>query len=251
MSRSRILTSIAAAALGVAALGACSADSLAERAASFGLEQAIEGNEDIDFDFGDDGSGGFSITTEEGEFSLNFDDENGAITFDTDEGSGVISLDENGIVYDTDEGSGTISIDEDAGQINFDTDQGDGTISFDEDSVVIETEDGDFGIINSADVPDGWPAIIGAPQSLIPGSVVYTEIDLGPEATRLSGTFEHDPNERWAEVLTDRLEANGWNVVVRNLEANEAVVMLQSDDGIVQIVNTAGSTSVSVSLQTA
>ena len=124
MSRSRILTSLAAASLSIALFGACSAESLTERAVGFGLEQAIEGDQDINLDFSDEG-GGFSISTDEGDFAINFDEDSGGIVFNTDEGDGVIAFDEeNGAIrFETDEGDGQINFD-DEGAFTIDTESG-------------------------------------------------------------------------------------------------------------------------------
>ena len=233
MSRSRILSSIAAAGLGIVMLGACSAESLTERAATFGLEQAIEGDQDIDFDFGQDGSGGFSISTEEGDFSLNFDEDNGGIVFNTDEGDGVISFDEDGIVFNTDEGDGVISFDQDNGSINFDTDEGDGAINFDDNGgVSIETEDGSLGIFNSPDAPPTWPAQIAPPATLVPGSQSYSVLELG-ESIVTTGVFNHDPSEPYGQNVVDILKALGWTESITSNEGGSLFVQLENGAGIV------------------
>jgi len=245
MSRSRILSSIAAAGLGIALLGACSAESLAERAVGFGLEQAIEGDQDIDLNF-DDGAGGFSISTDEGDFAINFDEENGGIVFDTDEGSGVISFDEDGIVYDTDEGEGVISFDQENGSINFDTDQGDGAINFDEDAgtVTFETEDGEVGIIGSTDMPADWP--FGTPSTLVPGSTSFSTFNMGTdEGTMITGSFAHAENDTYAADTIAALESAGWTNGIINNDNGSLFAMFTKDSKTVQIVGEAGSTTVS------
>lgn len=220
MSRTRILASLAAAALGIATLGACSTESLTERAVSFGLEQAIEGNEDINLDFGDDGSGGFSISTEEGDFAISFDEDNGGITFDTEDGAGAISFDEDGIVFDTDEGDGVISFDEENGEIVFETDAGDGVISFDEDNGTVNFE-GDAGsaAFGTNDVPDSWPAAIGVPQTVNSDTMVFTEVDTG-EGKMLIGTFYHAAGDPFAANTADALLAAGWTMTSGSADAD-------------------------------
>lgn len=238
MSRSRILSSLAAASLGVALLGACSAESLTERAASFGLEQALEGDQDIDLDFGQDGSGGFNISTDEGDFSLNFDEDNGGIVFNTDEGDGVISFDENGIVYNTDEGDGVISFDEENGSINFDTDQGDGAINFDDEGgFTVQTDEGDLGIFNSQDAPPTWPQALGVPATLVPGSQNFSVLDLG-DGVITTGVFNHDPNEQYGANAIAVLVASGWTESISSNQDGSVFAQLMSPDGVIaQIIS--------------
>jgi len=249
MSRSRILSSIATASLGIALLGACSAEALTERAASFGLEQAIEGDQDIDLDFGQDGSGGFSISTDEGDFSLNFDEDNGGIVFNTDEGDGVISFDENGIVFNTDEGDGVISFDEENGSINFetDTDAGDGSINFgDNGDVTIDTEDGSLGIFSSTDAPPTWPQELGAPATLVPGSQSFSVLDLGATVVT-TGVFNHDPAEPYAATVVATLARNGWNQDISSNQDGSIFAQLSNGVLIAQVVgDDTGYTTVSI-----
>ncbi len=210
MSRSRILTSIATASLGIALLGACSADSLTERAANFGLEQAIEGDQDIDLDFGGDGSGGFSISTDEGDFALNFDEDNGGIVFNTDEGDGVISFDEDGIVFNTDEGNGTATFDDNG-------------------AFTIETEDGSLGVFGSTEAPSSWPAQIGLPSTLVPGSESYSVLELGEAGAVTTGVFNHSPSDPFAATVVSSLLSSGWTVTISNDQ--DGTVFAQLDNG--------------------
>ena len=210
MSRSRILTSIATASLGIALLGACSTDALTERATSFGLEQAIDGDQDIDLDFGSDGSGGFSISTDEGDFALSFDEDNGGIVFNTDEGDGVISFDEDGIVFNTDEGNGTATFDDNG-------------------AFTIETEDGSIGVFGSTEAPSSWPAQIGLPSTLVPGSQSYSVLELGEDGAVTTGVFNHSPNEPFAATVVANLVSSGWNVTLSNEQ--EGTLWIQLDDG--------------------
>lgn len=236
MSRTRILTSIAGAALGIALLGACSTESLTEAAVNFGLEQAIEGNEDINLDFGDDGSGGISISTEEGDFALNFDEDNGGIIFDTDEGEGVISFDEDGIVFNTDQGDGTISFDQENGEIVFDTDQGDGTISFDEEngSVSFEGDDGS-ATFGTSQVPEDWPAAIGIPQTVNTETMYFSSIDT-PEGRVLTAAFDHADGDPFAEAAVNSLVENGWEITEQLSPIGIRQVHLQNGDSTAMVV---------------
>jgi len=229
MSRSRILSTIAATALGVTLLGACSAESLTERAASFGLEQAIEGDQDIDLDFGQDGSGGFSISTDEGDFSLNFDEDNGGIVFNTDEGDGVISFDQEN------------------GSINFDTDEGDGAINFgDNGDVSIDTEDGSLGIFNSPDAPSSWPQELGVPVTLVPGSQSFSVLELGGTVVT-TGVFNHDPAEPYAASVIATLGATGWTQDISSNQDGSVFAQLSNGVLIAQVVgDDTGYTTVSI-----
>ena len=232
MSRSRILSSLAAASLGIALLGACSAESLTERAASYGLERAVEGDQDIDLDFSGDGSGGFSVSTEEGDFALNFDEENGGIVFSTDEGDGVISFDEEN------------------GSINFDTDQGDGAINFDDDGgVTIQTDEGELGIFTSQDAPPTWPQALGVPATLVPGSQSFSILDLG-DTVVTSGVFNHDPNEPYAATLIATLLRSGWTQNIASDQDGTVFAQLTGPDGsIAQVIgDNSGYTTISLTL---
>ena len=232
MSRSRILSSLAAASLGIALLGACSAESLTERAASYGLERAVEGDQDIDLDFSGDGSGGFSVSTEEGDFALNFDEENGGIVFNTDEGDGVISFDEEN------------------GSINFDTDQGDGAINFDDDGgVTIQTDEGELGIFTSQDTQPTWLQALGVPATLVPGSQNFSVLDLG-DTVVTSGVFNHDPNEPYAATLIATLLRSGWTQNIASDQDGTVFAQLTGPDGsIAQVIgDNSGYTTISVTL---
>lgn len=251
MSRTRILGSLAAAVIGITLLGACSTESLTEAAVNFGLEQAIEGSEDIDVDFGDDGSGGFSISTEEGDFAINFDEDSGGIVFDTDEGEGVISFDEDGIVFDTDEGDGVISFDQDNGEIVFDTDAGDGVISFDEDNGTVSFEgDGGSAIFGANDVPAEWPASIGVPQTIDVTASHFSRV-VTDNGLVMTGAFEHAADEAFAETTKDTLIATGWTLVVEGGNAeNRQLHFANEADGSSVIVGTQGATNTTVAIVT-
>jgi len=232
MSRSRILSSLAAASLGIALLGACSAESLTERAASYGLERAVEGDQDIDLDFSGDGSGSFSVSTEEGDFALNFDEENGGIVFSTDEGDGVISFDEEN------------------GSINFDTDQGDGAINFDDDGgVTIQTDEGELGIFTSQDTQPTWLQALGVPATLVPGSQNFSVLDLG-DTVVTSGVFNHDPNEPYAATSIATLLSSGWTQNIASDQDGTVFAQLTGPDGsIAQVIgDNSGYTTISVTL---
>ena len=232
MSRSRILSSLAAASLGIALLGACSAESLTERAASYGLERAVEGDQDIDLDFSGDGSGGFSVSTEEGDFALNFDEENGGIVFSTDEGDGVISFDEEN------------------GSINFDTDQGDGAINFDDDGgVTIQTDEGELGIFTSQDTQPTWLQALGVPATLVPGSQNFSVLDLG-DTVVTSGVFNHDPNEPYAATLIATLLRSGRTQNIASDQDGTVFAQLTGPDGsIAQVIgDNSGYTTISLTL---
>ncbi len=189
MFRTRIVSSIAAATIGIALLGACSAESLAERAVGFGLEQAVEGDENIDLDFS--GDGGFSIETEEGSFSLDLSEEGGGIVFDTDDGSGVINVSEDGIVFDTDDGSGAINLSEDG-------------------EVVFQSDDGTSAVFGGTDVPANWPAVVGVPQSATPENTFFNSFNTDTERS-VSGVFQHSADDPFAEEVVNRLLADGWS----------------------------------------
>jgi len=213
MSRFRFPTTFLAAVVVIALLGACSAESLAEFATERYVESQTDGEVDIDF-----GNGGFSVSTEEGDFALNLDGENGALVFDSDEGSGVVNFDaEDGtITYDTDEGSGVVTFDVDenseTGSITFDSDQGSGAVNIDADdgTITYDTDEG-AGTINfgASEAPDGWPSFIGAPTTTSDTPAVYTSLNDGSAAT-MSGTFTHDVNEDFAGAVVARVEQAGF-----------------------------------------
>lgn len=251
MSRSRLLSSIVAASFGVLLLGACSAEALGERAANFGLEQAIEGNGDIDVDFGGDGNGGFDISTEEGDFSLNFDQENGGISFSGEDGEGQISFGENGITFDTDEGSGSIGFDQENGSITFDTDQGDGSLGFnDEGGVSFDSDEGSgsIGIFGSSEVPPSWPSGIATPQTPAPGGETFSVLDLGAQGIITTGIFMHAPDEPYGDAVVSSLVAAGWQVTVTSDQGDTFYAQLGDGNGdTVQVIGDgAGTTTVSI-----
>jgi len=249
ISKARFLTTIAAAALGISLFGACSAESLSERAISFGLEQAIEGDEDIDFDFGDDGAGGFTIQTDEGELSLNFDENGGGIEFDGVDGEGAITFDQNGIVFDTDEGQGTITLDQENGTINLESTEGDAQLSFDDNNITLETEEEEFGFSTSTEVPDGWPAVVGLPVTIDREQSQFAELNLGGDES-ITGPFSHDPSEPFAQNTIDRLASNGWTK--SGVVSDGDMIQADYSDGqlIVKLVSvTPGMTTVVVQSQ--
>lgn len=109
------------------------------------IEELIEQNsgEDVDIDFGEDG---FSVQTEDGEFSIEVD-EDGSFTFDSDDGSG--SFDADG------EGGGDFTFDGDgeSGDISVDTDE-DGNIVITDDSGSSSGDTGDTGGVDLDDLLD-------------------------------------------------------------------------------------------------
>lgn len=238
------LALLGSAALGIALMGACSAESLTERV----LEQAIEGDQDIDLDFGDDGTGGFKISTDEGEFALNIDGENGMIQFDSDEGQGSISFDEDGIVFDTTEGDGAISFDEDG--IVFDTDEGEGSISFDEDegTVNFSSDEGEGSYqIAGADAPDGWPAFIGPPATVDSDNTVYTAVAGEDGKAVLIASFEHGTEENYPQALVDALIDQGWDQMAGEPGSFTGLSSFTDGQQMIQIMGFApGVTQVSV-----
>ncbi|MGK0226459.1 MAG: hypothetical protein ACI8XD_001275 [Thermoproteota archaeon] len=165
MSSSRILSSIAAASLGIIMFGGCSAESLTKRAADFGLKPPVEPDQDIELDF----DGCFSVSTDEGGFSLN--------SMKTTAASYSISTKAPEV-------------------INFDDGGGD----------TIETGEGNLGFFNPVDAPQTWPQIVGVPATLVPGSQSFSVCDLG-DLVVTTGAVNHDhasPRVRVAQVLCGR-----------------------------------------------
>lgn len=205
MARKRLLTTIAATALGVSLLGACSTDSLAE----FGLERAFEANgEDVDFDFND---GGFNLSTEEGEVSFNFDGENGGIFFEGEDGEGSIAFDDQGnIVFDTDDGSGTVSVSEDGVVVTDENGEEQAVISIDGETGAQTFTNEDGGTVTTSQaVPADWPVYIGVPQTLDAAQSAFTTGDFG-DGWSFGGTITYDPAEDFPGAVTQRLEAAGF-----------------------------------------
>lgn len=180
-----MFTSLAAAALGVSLLGAC-AESLTERAVDFGLEQAVEGDEDIDFSFEDDG---FTIQTEEGALTVESGANGGTAVFSGQDGEGTLSFDENGVVIDGDEG--------------------DGVVTFTDEGGLAFTDENGSSIIGATEVPADWPAVLGVPASAVAGQSFFSVFDDGATVTTTGG-FQHDPAEPYAQEVAARLAADGW-----------------------------------------
>lgn len=249
MSRSRLLRSIAAGSFGILLLGACSADALGERAAGFGLERAIEANGDVDVDFGGDGNGGFNISTDEGEFSLNFDQENGGISFNGPDGDGQINFGDNGITFDTDQGSGALGFDQENGSITFDTDDGAGSLGLDDDGgVTFDSDQGSIGIFGSSEAPPSWPSGIAAPQTLVAGGETFSVLDLGAQGTVTTAIFMHAADEPYADSVVSSLLASGWDVTVSSDQGGTFFAQLgDGNGGTVQVIGDGnGTTTVSV-----
>lgn len=157
MNRSRLLSTIAAAAIGATLFSACGA--ITERAVEFGVERAVEADTGENFDLDLSGDG-FRVSTDEGDFSVNVDGENGTVVFDGEDGSGAINFDsENGtIVFDGDEGSGAINFDEDG--VTFNSDEGNGYLG-----------------INGGEVPANWPALVGVPASFDQQTALFSAFE--------------------------------------------------------------------------
>ena len=220
MSRSRFFTTIAGLAASAALVAGCGGDKLTE----FGIEQAIErqSGEDVDLDFSGDG---FSVSTDEGDFSIDFD-EDGNFSFDSEDGSATGNFDVDGgsITFDSDEGSGVISLDENGG-VSFDGDQG-------------------SGAVNLGEVPDTWPEVVGLPATFIPDETVFSSYEWNT-GVQQSGIFTHDPNEDFAGAVIDRLLAAGFTVSGDNqLEGWRSVVLADAVTQIVVDTNNAGQTIV-------
>ena len=182
-----MLTSLAAAALGVSLLGAC-AESLTERAVGFGLEQAVEGDEDIDFSFDD---GGFTIQTEDGVLTVEAGADGGTAVFSGRDGEGTLSFDENGVVINSEDGEGVVTFTEQGG-------------------VAFNGESG-AGFLGGSEVPASWPAVLGVPATPIAGQSFFSVFAEGSTVTT-SGGFQHDPAEPFAADVSARLAADGWTV---------------------------------------
>ncbi|MFN3258071.1 MAG: hypothetical protein ACE37B_20525 [Ilumatobacter sp.] len=150
----------------VALIGtACGGESTQEAA----LERLIESEsgEDIDLDF--DGDGGFSVQTEDGEFSMNID-EDGNVQFQSDEGSGEFSSDGDGggeLTFEGEDGSASVDVDEDGSFVVTDED---GNVisgaSSDDGTFTVEGEDGSASFSSGAGIPEEWPTDVPRPDGL-------------------------------------------------------------------------------------
>lgn len=202
----RPLTAVAATALGISLLGACSTDSLAE----FGLEQVLSAEgQDVDIDFSD---GGINLSGEDGDFSLSFDAEDGIIEFGGDDGSGVIQFDEDGNVrFDTDQGSGTATITDNGVSFQGDNDEGEFSFVTDDESgaQVFTSEEGQVSI--STNVPADWPDWIGVPETLLPTESTFS-VSKGDGYESYTGFVSHDPSENYAGAVNARLESVGFTM---------------------------------------
>lgn len=213
----RILRSAAAASALALLLAACGGDSSNEDA----LERLIESEtgEDIDLDL--DGDGGFSLESDDGNFSINIDDE-GNVQFESDEGSGVFDADG--------DGGGSLTFDDgdgESGSIDFDTgDDGSFTITGEDGEVLtgdIGDDDGDgsFSVTgedgnvfeSGPGFPDRWPDEVPRPEGLsdMTGTLIA---DAETFSATVAGTPDGDPND-YLERYVAALVAAGFDETSR------------------------------------
>lgn len=165
--KSRTRTLAATAAVVALTATACGDNDTAGQEAA--LERLIEAESGQDIDLDLDGDGGFSVQSEDGEFSINVDEE-GNVVFDSDEGSGTFDADGDGggtLEFDSEDGSGTVDIDGDGGVIVTGEDGETIVSEIDEESgsVVVQSDDGSTFESGSA-IPSQWPADIPQPEGL-------------------------------------------------------------------------------------
>lgn len=133
------------------------------------LERLIENESGQDIDLDIDGDGGFSVQSEDGEFSIDIDGE-GNVVFDTGDGSGTFDADgDTGgtLEFDGEDGSGSVDVDGD-GSFTVTDEDGDTIVSEidpDDGSVVVQSEDGST-FESGSEIPSQWPSDIPQPEGL-------------------------------------------------------------------------------------
>ena len=195
----------------VLALFATGCGNLVERATEEAVERAVEEaveadtGGDVDVEFDDDG---ISVQSDEGDFSLNVD-ENGVEIDGTDADGNDFSLeaDEDGI--NAEGRDGTLDVDPDGSFTATDAggDVTTGEVSGDGDSVdfTVEGEDGDAVFTSGEGIPEQWPSDVPEPEGL--DEIVGTFIsDAGVGNVVVTGTTSgsaQDVFDEYADRLID------------------------------------------------
>lgn len=162
----RTHTFAAAAAVLTLTATACGATESGQEAV---LERLIENESGQDIDLDIDGDGGFSVQSEDGEFSIDIDGE-GNVVFDSEDGSGTFDADgDTGgtLEFEGEDGSGSLDIDGDGG-FTITDENGDTVVSeidADDGSVVVQSDDGST-FESGPSIPSQWPADIPQPEGL-------------------------------------------------------------------------------------
>jgi hypothetical protein len=177
-TRTATRTALAAVALATLAAGC---GRIAERATEEAVERAVEADTggDVDVDFSDDG---IAIQSDEGDFTLNVD-ENGVAIEGTDADGNDFSVDADESGVNAESGDGTFDLDSD-GTFTVTDENGEvssGEVSADGDSVdfSVEGDDGNTVFNSGEGIPDQWPSDIPRPEGLT--DVVGTYIADGSE----------------------------------------------------------------------
>lgn len=213
-SSTRTLTSTAtrtALATAVLAVLATGCGNLVERATEEAVERAVEEavdadtGGDVDVEFNEDG---ISVESDEGDFSLNVD-ENGVEIDGTDADGNDFSLDADEDGINAEGQDGTLDVDSDGSFTATDAD-GDvttGDVSSDGDSVdfTVEGEDGDAVFTSGEGIPEQWPSDVPEPEGL--DEIIGTFIsDAGVGNVVVTGTTSdsaQDAFDDYADRLTD------------------------------------------------
>ncbi len=205
-------TALATIALTVVATGC---GNLVERATEEAVERAVEeaveadtgGN--VDIEFNDDG---ISVESDEGDFSLNVD-ENGVEIEGTDADGNDFSVDADEGGINAESGDGTFDLDSD-GTFTATDAEGDvttGEISGDGDSVdfTVEGEDGDSVFASGEGIPEQWPSDVPRPDNLEEVFGTYTS-DGGDAAVVVTGTTGATAQNAFDDYVS-RLDADGFS----------------------------------------
>jgi hypothetical protein len=201
-------TALATAALAIVATGC---GNLVERAAEEAVERAVEEaveadtGGDVDIEFNEDG---ISVESDEGDFSLNVD-ENGVEIEGTDADGNDFSLDadEDGINAESEDGTFDVDSDGTFTATDADGDVTTGEVSSDGDSVdfTVEGDDGDAVFTSGEGIPSEWPSDVPEPEGLdeIFGTYIANAGDENVVVTGTTGAGAQDAFDDYTDRLTD------------------------------------------------
>lgn len=180
---------------------------IAERATEEAVERAVEADTggDVDVDFSDDG---ISVQSDEGDFTLNVDEDGVAIEgTDADGNDFSLDADEGGV--NAEGGDGTFDLDSD-GNFTVTDENGEvttGEVSADDNSLdfTVEGDDGNAVFNSGEGIPDQWPSDVPRPEGLteIFGTYIADESGENVVVTGSTGDSAQDAFDTYAARLVD------------------------------------------------
>lgn len=213
---------------------ACGGGESAQEAA---LERLIESESGQDIDLDLDGDGGFSVQTEDGEFSIDLH-EDGGFTFDSDQGSGSFSVGGDGggdFSFEGQDGQdgedGSIQIDsEENGGFTVSDDNGETVVGEvgDDGGFTITGEDGESTFESGVGIPEQWPNDIPRPEGLTDVNGTFVA-EGGQTNIVASGTPSGDGETALADFVAALVDAGFTETSSFSQEGAGASVTLDRD----------------------